>query len=151
MTKPTILIVPGSFCPAYVYDPMVKDIQSHGYDVQAIDLRSVGGPEVSGIQMSDDATHIASFIKPLVDAGKEVVLVAHSYGGTPGTESVKGFAKQEGKPGGVTAIVYMTCVVPAVGATANETLANPGEESGLPPFVAVDVCTPILLNLPLYP
>lgn len=94
--------------------------------------------------MADDAAHIASYIAPLAAEGKEIIMVAHSYGGTPVTEAVKGFAQSKGSgKGGVVGIVYITCVVPEVGKSAGETLANAG---GLKPWAEVNVCfSPFIL------
>ena len=64
----------------------------------------------------------------LADEGKNVILLAHSYGGVPVTESTKGLRKEErqaqGKKGGVVSLAYMTALVPAVGTSAAGVLAD---------------------------
>jgi hypothetical protein len=56
-----------------------------------------------------------------------VVIIAHSYGGKPATESVKGLSKeargQQGKQGGVVRLAYMTATAPEVGSAGNPTPA----------------------------
>lgn len=78
--------------------------------------------------MYDDATHVASFITRLADAGEEVVLVAHSYGGTPASECMSGLSvesrRKEGKEGGVRRLGYVTAVVPKVGGGLAETMVG---------------------------
>jgi hypothetical protein len=69
--------------------------------------------------MQDDAASIKSVISGVVDSGKEVVVVMHSYGGYPGTEATEGLGKvdrqKQGKQGGVVALVYVAAWMPAVG------------------------------------
>lgn len=69
--------------------------------------------------MYDDAFFIASFVSKLADASEEIVLVAHSYGGAPASESLAGLSllerQKHGKPGGVVRLAYITAVVPKVG------------------------------------
>lgn len=59
-----------------------------------------------------------------------MILISHSYGGIPTTESTKGASKIEresqGKKGGIVHIGYMTSIVPAVG----ESSATSGQTAG---------------------
>lgn len=72
--------------------------------------------------MYDDAAQIHALLASLADQGKEVVLVMHSYGGMPGTESVKGVSlterRAQGKPGGVSQLLYVACIIAQVGMKA---------------------------------
>lgn len=78
--------------------------------------------------MYDDAAFIAKEVQVLVDKGKDVVLICHSYGGTPASQSTKGLSKAErlaeGKDGGIVRLAYMTAVVPTLGASAQDVLAD---------------------------
>ncbi len=69
--------------------------------------------------MQDDTAAIKAVISSVVDSGKEVVLVMHSYGGFPGTEATEGLGKadlqKQGKEGGVLALVYVAAWMPPVG------------------------------------
>jgi len=61
-----------------------------------------------------------------------VVIIAHSYGGVPASESLKGLSKieraKEGKSGGVVRIGYLTALVPGVGVSAAGLLAEVPKE-----------------------
>ncbi|CEN60425.1 hypothetical protein ASPCAL02865 [Aspergillus calidoustus] len=61
--------------------------------------------------MNDDATATRAVTTKLADEGHQVVLVMHSYGGIPGTESAEElgceFCQNAGKPGGSIALVYL--------------------------------------------
>jgi hypothetical protein len=94
--------------------------------------------------MADDAAHIASVVSPLVDAGKEIVLVAHSYGGVPVTESIKGLSLKErasnGQKGGIKSIVYFAALVPKLGESCGVTTAD-GGSGEMPDWIKLDVST----------
>jgi hypothetical protein len=82
--------------------------------VKTLTLLSVGGP--TSTTVADDAAYIQkNYLDDLNFQGREVVVVMHSYRGTPGTESVKGRTRRDiavqGKKGGVVALVYMAAFV----------------------------------------
>jgi pimeloyl-ACP methyl ester carboxylesterase len=147
MTKPSILIIPGSFSYAELYDTLVDALAQRGYDVRALDLPSVLRPGAVArppATMYDDAAHIARETERLADEGRDVILVPHSYGGVPTSESVRGLAKQErrtaGKAGGLVRVAYMTCLVGVVGQGTVQTLADVPDEQKIE--LKVDVCRP---------
>ena len=139
MSKPSIILIPASFALPELYDPIVDAVAANGYEIQALHLPTVGlktGPrEGAPPSMYEDATFIATEVEKLSDEGKDVILIAHSYGGIPATESTKGLGKEErekdGKKGGVVALAYITAVVPAVGDSAMGVLASVPPESQL--------------------
>ena len=57
--------------------------------------------------MKDDADVIKRAAETLIAQGKEVVVVCHSYGGTPTTQALVGVD--------VKRVVYLTAIVPRVG------------------------------------
>ena len=136
-TRPTIALVPGSFSTTAAYDKVIEQLSKHGYPILRIELKSVGGtiPATS----LDDAAHIGSVLTPLVEEGKEVVVVMHSYGGIPGTDGTKGLAKVDqtaaGKKGGVIALVYVAALLVKQGASLATTR---GETGPLPDWVTFD-------------
>ncbi|MCJ1384566.1 hypothetical protein MMC17_007683 [Xylographa soralifera] len=139
MSKPSILLVPDSFTLPELYDPIVNAVAAKGYEIQALHLPSVGlktGPrEGPPPSMYEDAALIAKEVEKLADEGKDVLLIAHSYGGIPATESTKGLGAEErqkdGKKGGIVALAYITALVPALGVSAMGVLAGVPPESQL--------------------
>lgn len=124
MSKPSILLIPGSFSGPDAYDPVFEAVREKGYEIRGLHLPTVGLRKREGRPgepptMYDDAVFIRREVEKLADEGKDVILISHSYGGVPTTESTKGASKAEresqGKKGGVVHIAYMTSVVPAVG------------------------------------
>ncbi|TKA37732.1 hypothetical protein B0A49_13638 [Cryomyces minteri] len=125
--NPTI-VVPGSFSTPPLYSGFIDQLSTHDYETVVIELPSVGGSTPA--TMTDDAAHIQSVIAGLANEGKDSILVMHSYGGIPGTEGVKGFSKNDreasSKKGGVRALVYVTALVVAPGASLASTIEGAG-------------------------
>jgi pimeloyl-ACP methyl ester carboxylesterase len=113
-SKPTILFVPGAWHRSACYSPVIQNLQAQGYDTATAELASVG--PVPGLQTwADDIANIEKELTALADAGKSIVVVAHSYGSLPAGEAVKGFLlrerETEGKKGGVVHFVYVSAFV----------------------------------------
>jgi pimeloyl-ACP methyl ester carboxylesterase len=129
-SKPTILIVPGSFSPPSMYQSIVDDLNSTGYDATAIYLPTVGdSKKVSGVTLADDAAAIQGELRDLIDEqGKDVILVTHSYGGIAGAEGAKGFSKTireaNQQRGGIVRLVYVTALIARVGQSLLETMKD---------------------------
>lgn len=158
MAAPVILLVPGSFAvPALYEDNAIKGVKEKGYDIRCLHMPTVGlAPREarpgSPPTMYDDAAFIAAEAEKLGDEGKDVVIIGHSYGGIPVTQSVKGVTKQErqqqGKKGGVVRVGYMTCLVPRVGQSAKDVLGEVPKEQEVPLTVGVSFsCIPFRCHL----
>lgn len=115
------------------YNDVIEAVAAAKIQMKALHLPSVGsapGVGRDGVppNMYDDAAFISNEITKLADDGKEVILVAHSYGGIPATESAQGLATHErqrqGKTGGLVRIAYIAALVPEVGMSAMDILAN---------------------------
>lgn len=140
-TKPTILIVPGSFSAAAHYDTLIAALHALSYPAVVSDLPSASRlPPAPAASMADDAAHFHGIAESLADEGRDIVIVTHSYGGVPGTEAAKGLGKAdreaEGKKGGVVRLVYLTSIVPAVGGSLISTLGPVSEA------ITINVCFP---------
>ena len=85
-SRPTVVLVPGSFCFGNAYDGIVEPLRAKDYDIQVLEppcypagyQRLAGGAPPN---MHADAQYIHEHVEKLADEGKEVVIVAHSYGG----------------------------------------------------------------------
>jgi pimeloyl-ACP methyl ester carboxylesterase len=145
MDKPTILIVPGGFTTPELYSDVITHVASEGYAVQALHLPSVGYKTNVPGTMQDDAAFIASEISKHANEGKDVVLIAHSYGGIPATESIKGLSKAErqrqGNPGGLVRLAYISCIILPVGESDASVIMPDNMLPRASPFeIRFDVC-----------
>ncbi|KAF4338936.1 hypothetical protein FBEOM_7112 [Fusarium beomiforme] len=116
MGNTTVVIIPGSFAPAKHYRVFTESLERHGVDSRVIDTPSVGKRgNLPPATMSDDVEEIANVVSKLLDEGKEVVLMTHSYGGIPGTQCLSKLSRKardlEGKQGGIDKIIYLASVV----------------------------------------
>ncbi|GAP93475.1 hypothetical protein SAMD00023353_13300020 [Rosellinia necatrix] len=134
MSKPFFVLSTGSFAPPAFYDNLVDRLGENGYEMKVLHLPSVGraageGRDTPPGTMYEDAALIAKEVEALADAGKEVILVAHSYGGMPATESTKGLSVQErlkqGKKGGLVRLAYKTVLLTNPGHSASDVLGTP--------------------------
>lgn len=129
--KPVILLIPGAWHQGWLYDIVAEKLRAVGYQAEGITLLSAGGsPSATAC---DDANHIRdAYLNRLVAEGKEVIIYMHSYGGVPGTECVKGFARKDlaaqGKKGGVISLIYQSALIVPAGVSVQSFL--PGEFEG---------------------
>lgn len=109
-SKPTFVLVPGNFLPPTYYATTAKLLESHGFQTRLIDIPSTGS-KVPLTSNEPDIAAIREVLEELSDSGKEIVIVAHSYGSIPTCEAAKGLENQErlklGKSGGVTRLVFV--------------------------------------------
>ena len=145
MDKPTILIVPGGFTLPELYSDVTTHVASEGYSVQALHLPSVGYKTNVPGTMQDDAAFIASEISKHANEGKDVVLIAHSYGGLPATESTKGLSKvdrrRQGNSGGLVRLAYISSIILPVGESDASVIMPDNMLPRAAPFeISFDVC-----------
>lgn len=127
-TNPVIYIIPGAWHTPEAFDVVRASLHTKGYESVGLSLPSVGAePAVKTLE--DDTMAARAGIKALVEAGKNVVVVAHSYGGVVASNAVEdlGFAtrKAAGKVGGVVDVTYLAafalpksvCLLDALGGT----------------------------------
>ena len=106
MSKPVILLIHGAWNGPEQYVGLTGPLKEAGYEVLAPRLATLGG-NAAGKTWKDDVAVIHETVRPLFDQGREVVAVAHSYGGIPTPHAITGFEVKEGKAGGFKAAVYI--------------------------------------------
>ncbi|KAI1171797.1 Alpha/beta hydrolase fold-1 [Nemania sp. FL0916] len=139
--KPTIFFVPGAWHKPWVFDLVRETLSSRGYETDAIALATAGSDDKT-VGVLADAAKIRDALSKLVDAGKDVLVVPHSYGGVPTSSAVQGLSKEQraadGKPGGIIMLLYMASFTFPAGTSLLEAL-----DGVFPPFwnVASDFIT----------
>lgn len=80
---------------------------------------------------------LESSVRPLVQAGKEIIVFAHSLGATVCSGAGAGLTKAErvgeGKKGGILGLIWISCAFPKEGASQLEFLGGQW-----PPFCKLD-------------
>ncbi|RDW94888.1 hypothetical protein BP5796_00651 [Coleophoma crateriformis] len=136
--KPAIILIPGSFARKDLYKVVMTKLEAAGYEVQFAELDSIISKDIpveerpKAASLEDDADQINHMLTKLADQEKEILLVGHSYGGLPMTESCQSLTKLErtmqGKRGGVIALLYIAAFVPSAGESMVDMLAGISRE-----------------------
>ncbi|KAI1846271.1 hypothetical protein JX266_007476 [Neoarthrinium moseri] len=120
-SKPSIFFVHGAYHPPQCYDAVTTLIKDAGYEVSMPRLASLG-KDALGITVDDDVAVVRRIANELFEAGKEVVLVGHSYGGHVSAIAAKGLTtrdfKAQGKQGGFKGVVYLSGILAKQGGCA---------------------------------
>lgn len=94
-----IVLVHGAWHGPWCWAKVVSPLRERGFQVHTVDLPSSGPDPTRLGDLYDDAAAVRSVLDSL--EGREVVVVAHSYGGAVTTEGAAG-------AGNVSHIVYLT-------------------------------------------
>lgn len=102
--------MPGNFLPPSYYDSTAKLLESHGFQTRIVAIPSTGS-KLLLTSNEPDIFAVREVLEELSHSGKEIIVVAHSYGSIPTCEAVKGLGNQErlerGKSGGVARLVLV--------------------------------------------
>ncbi|KAB5577710.1 Alpha/beta hydrolase fold-1 [Coniochaeta sp. 2T2.1] len=115
MSKPTIVIVPGSWQKPIVWDNFRDVLNKNGYSSFIISRPSVGGTTVPLAGLAEDVAAVRDVLTLLAEQGEEIVVLCHSSGGVVASNAVEGFdvttRKTAGKTGGVVRLVLLSAFV----------------------------------------
>ncbi|KAL8880490.1 MAG: hypothetical protein Q9192_008003 [Flavoplaca navasiana] len=112
-TETTIVIVPGAWHPALLYDDLISRFQAAGYGAIVAAYPSCDSQSPKTATCDQDAKAIRKQCLSLMeDEGKDLLLVCHSFGGIPGGAAAHGLSKEErlrkGERGSIIGLVYMS-------------------------------------------
>ncbi|CCF40602.1 hypothetical protein CH063_11126 [Colletotrichum higginsianum] len=128
MSKPTVLVVHGAWHTPAHYQPFVDVLEDKGYPCVVPKLPS-GDTLTPASAPEDDIRLVRKIASDLTEQGKEIIVLAHSYGGTVSTEALSGLGIKDravaGKSGGVRLLVYLAAFI-AAGEESLEDFAPPG-------------------------
>jgi pimeloyl-ACP methyl ester carboxylesterase len=90
-SKPALVLIPGAFHRASVYDVVKSQLGDVGYDqIDAVDLPSLGY-EAGDVERAADVEVVTTLLSKRLKNGSDVILVGNSYGATVAMEAVKYF------------------------------------------------------------
>ena len=115
-SKPTIVLVPGAWHSPQHYAPLLHEFSEAGYTVVSQQLPSVNPAVPTSASVANDTKFIREqLLIPLLEAGKAVLLVTHSYGSVPGAAAAAGLSRQQrqaqGSEGGILGLVVIAGIL----------------------------------------
>lgn len=122
---PAVVIIQGAFQTPEFYTAFESELRSYGFETvhpvlpTCTDIENAEYPKRT---ITDDARVVHTAIKALVEQGKIVVVLMHSYGGLVGTECIikeltRDDRKARGLSGGVVHQILLGSVAPAEGSS----------------------------------
>lgn len=116
LPKPTIVIVPGAFHSPPHYGELIAQLHQAEWPTMCLALPSLNPSNPHNADVAGDSAFVRErMLLPLLEAGKDVLLVMHSYGGIPGSCAAKGLSKSErssqGHTAGIFGIVYIAAIL----------------------------------------
>ncbi|KAK7942911.1 alpha/beta-hydrolase [Apiospora aurea] len=109
--KPTIIIIGGGWHIPSSYSKLAGLLRSSGLEVHVPRLPTMNEARPPNADLATDTQFIRSYVESLVEAGRSVIAVTHSYGGQLGTNALAGLGLEtrakSGLQGGVSHLIYM--------------------------------------------
>lgn len=119
--QPHVLIIPGAWHPASTMASFADALEAAGFAATVVPTRSVGTRDVT---LQDDEAQAKALLQPLLDDGKDVIVLGHSYGGFVITGLIAGLDKRgreaQGLGGGILGVIYLSAFIPIEGETTFE-------------------------------
>lgn len=110
MSSQTFVFSLGAWVVPAVFDATRSHLEDLGFPSACPAHPSIGA-EPPSMTLRDDVISLRGVLETYADEGRDIILVAHSYGGVVASCAVEGLTKpartQAGKPGGVTKVIYL--------------------------------------------
>lgn len=136
MTKATILIIHGGWHTPSSYAKLISALESADYEVYAPTLPSMNGARPPTANLAADTALVRSYTENLLDTGKNLTVLMHSYGGQVGTNALVGLGvetrRKQGKAGGVEKLVYVSAFAMVEGKAMIDKVREMGHEELMP-------------------
>lgn len=125
IAKPEIVIVPGAWQIEPSWALFRSYLKKAGYNVSQVTLPSVG---VSLTGLDTDVSATQAVIDPLLEEGKEVVVLCHSMGGLVAANSMESrdIASRSvgGLEGGIIQLIYLAAFITPAGYSLFNLMGN---------------------------
>lgn len=139
LTLPTIVFVAGGFANPSCFDEIAATFGKEGYPTTYATVPSLNSSDARNATTSLDAQHVReNVLLPLINEGKDIILVVHSYGGVVGGAAAYGLGKSSpSAKGGVIGFLCIPAVLTHEGQTLLQVLGGVW-----PPWLLIDyVCS----------
>lgn len=114
MSDTAFIFVPDAFHTLTHFKPIIAALAKRNLASHAVSYPTTGAT-ASALGLQDELRAIRASVRHVVESEhKDVVLVAHGYGGFPASRAVTGWDRQtrerEGKSGGIKHIFFVAAV-----------------------------------------
>ena len=135
-SKPEILLIHGGWHVPQSYVKFTSALEAAAHTVHVPALPSMNGTRPPDASLDTDTDAIRKYTEKLVDEGRYIVAIMHSYGGQVGTNALAGLGAdsriKEGKKGGVVHLIYMAASVLREGESQNTKVEEFGHSHLMP-------------------
>ena len=129
--KPVVVVIHGAWQRQQQYQLLGQSLVDRGFEVLRPESATSGQEtvEIQGKTYLDDVAVIHKTMEPSLAAGREIVLVCHSYGGIPTSAAAEGYQiherQEKGLTGGIKHIVYLAAAaLPSKGSSLITTVGG---------------------------
>ena len=135
-TKPTIVLIHGAWHAPKTYSKLTSALESAGYEVYIPRLPSLSETRPPPADLATDTALVRSYVENLIDSGRTVIALMHSYGGQVGSNALHGLGLESrskaGLQGGVSNLIYLCAYALPEGKSMVDKVKEFGMEDVLP-------------------
>ena len=147
--NPTIVIVPNAWHTPKHWFLYIDYLEQAGYEVKSEKLDSCDNPNPNLTSVQRDAYFIQkNLLLPSIQSSKEVVLVAHSYAGSPSATAAKGLSVTErranGQVGGILGLIFVTALTAKFNQSLEDINGGKGPSKFVTDYVSEIIWLPFL-------
>lgn len=133
--------------PTASYEKFQSALEAQDHRVHIPALPTMNGARPPTADLYTDSEFVRSYVEGLVETGRDVVVLMHSYGGQVGTNCLVRLGaetrKRRGLTGGVTRLVYIAAFAATEGSSKVDVVKDFGHEAMMPiafDFADDDTC-----------
>ncbi|EHK22132.1 uncharacterized protein TRIVIDRAFT_29562 [Trichoderma virens Gv29-8] len=123
--KPQVFIIPGAYHPGSVMNLFIKSLKAAGFSAETTTNPSAG---TAGATTQEDIANVRALLTPHIAEGKDIVVVAHSYGGVIASGVIAGLDKRgreaQGLRGGIVGVICLAALLNAPGLSIFEMMGG---------------------------
>lgn len=135
-TKPTLLFIGGAWHFPESYIKLTTALRAAGFEVHAPRALSMNQSRPPNADLYSDSDLIRTYATSLIEAGRSVAVLMHSYGGQVGTNALYGLSLKaraaKGLSGGITHLIYMNAFASAPGKSMMDKVEEFGHMDRIP-------------------
>ncbi|KAL1851396.1 hypothetical protein Daus18300_012578 [Diaporthe australafricana] len=150
--KPTLLFVHGGWHVPESYHKLTSALRAAGFEVHIPRHLSMNQSRPPNADLGSDTDLIRSYATSLVEAGRTVAVLMHSYGGQVGTNALHGLSKEaraaQGQQGGISHLIYMAAFALPEGKSMMDKVAEFGHMDRIPVAFGFDEDQSCVANYP---